>query len=319
MSSNDAFKQTSASATDESAAKRPVSGAVNLGGGWASVASPHASKFRVATTALFLIALAAMVVAAAVARNSGNGGPALPWSSWTPPDSGTQGARDIADHLAPLYRANGTDQLDAITVLNVASPSSSGSGSTTNQLQVAINQAGSSSSGASSGSGSSVQLIGGKTVVFNLCGLGSGDCSIGQDTPSSNRLLLLRREGLELALYTLKYIKGVQNVVAILPPGTTQATSTLSPTPPPVAGQSTPTQMHLGLLFDQQELRPFLAQPLAGMLAALPPSVAQLPQWRQTPEASLVDQLTARGLFSNKFVNSPEGSYLLVLSPLPPQ
>jgi hypothetical protein len=37
------------------------------------------------------------------------------------------------------------------------------------------------------------------------------------------------------------------------------------------------------------------------------------------PEAGLVDQITARGLFSEKMVQAQDGSNLIVLDPLPPQ
>ena len=68
-------------------------------------------------------------------------------------------------------------------------------------------------------SSSAVSLLNGNTIAYNLCGIGGKNCAIGIGTPSSARLLLLRREALELALYTFKYVHGVENVVAILPPG----------------------------------------------------------------------------------------------------
>ncbi len=37
------------------------------------------------------------------------------------------------------------------------------------------------------------------------------------------------------------------------------------------------------------------------------------------PEAGLVDQLTARGLFSEQLQQAQDGSSLIVLNPLPPQ
>ena len=43
-------------------------------------------------------------------------------------------------------------------------------------------------------------------------------CSIGTGKPSEERTLLLRREALELALYTFRYAKDVKQVIAILPP-----------------------------------------------------------------------------------------------------
>ena len=77
-------------------------------------------------------------------------------------------------------------------------------------------------------SSSAVSLLSGNTIAYNLCGIGGKNCAIGIGTPSSARLLLLRREALELALYTFKYVHGVQNVVAILPPGRSAQTSTLT-------------------------------------------------------------------------------------------
>jgi len=72
---------------------------------------------------------------------------------------------------------------------------------------------------------SQVRLLGGNTVAYNLCGIGGKNCSIGTGAPSTDRLLLLRREALELALYTFKYLGGTDNVLAVLPPGHSQATS----------------------------------------------------------------------------------------------
>ena len=60
-------------------------------------------------------------------------------------------------------------------------------------------------------------MLGGTTAVYNLCGLGTS-CAIAAGTPSLAGELLLRREALELALYTFRYIHGVDSVVAILPP-----------------------------------------------------------------------------------------------------
>ena len=70
-----------------------------------------------------------------------------------------------------------------------------------------------------------LSALSGTTAVFNLCGLGS-NCAIAGGTPSTDRLLLLRREALELALYTFRYVHNVDNVVSILPPGRTQAVTT---------------------------------------------------------------------------------------------
>jgi hypothetical protein len=47
--------------------------------------------------------------------------------------------------------------------------------------------------------------------------------------------------------------------------------------------------------------------------------VPDLPLWRNTEEAGLVDQITAHGLFTERLVQAQDGSNLIVLDPLPPQ
>ncbi|MGI8507209.1 MAG: hypothetical protein ACR2MK_10510 [Solirubrobacteraceae bacterium] len=282
-----------------------------------SSSSPHTHKFRTATAVLVGFAVGAIVIAVAVAIGGRRTQASVPWSSWSPPDSGTLGARDIADHVAPYYRISAVDQLAVVTVVNLESAAAANataqaaangtSSSPTSGLQVAVK---------ASPTSSAVSLLGGNTIAYNLCGIGGKSCAIGVGTPSTNRLLLLRREALELALYTLKYIGGIQNVVAILPPGHTQPTSTLTKHPP-ASGASTAQPLDVAVLFVRQELQPLLDQPLADSLPEqFPPTVAQMPS---APEAGLVDQITARGLFSEQLQQAQDGSALIVLNPLPPQ
>jgi hypothetical protein len=306
------------SSTEEGTAKRPLLASVRIGRGRGtdSVSTPHSHKFRVATTALAGIGLAAIVIAVALAASGSSGGTGPKWSSWKPLDGGNQGAQDIADHIAPFYRLSGTDQLDVITVMNLTSPSTVSSATTTasasNGLEVAVRP---------NTFSSQISLLSGKTVAYNLCGIGSTNCTIGIGTPSSDRLLLLRREALELALYTFKYIGGVNNVVAVLPPGRPAVASRLTAKPPSQNGKTSSPLLNTAVLFVKPELTPWLNQPLNSTLQEFPPGAAvpQLALWHQTPEAGLVDQITARGLFSEKLVNAQDGSNLLVLDPLPPQ
>jgi hypothetical protein len=155
--------------------------------------------------------------------------------------------------------------------------------------------------------------------VFNLCGLGP-NCAIGSGKASVDRLLLLRREALELALYTFKYESGVQNVVAILPPGHTQQASVLTSKPPASNAKSATKPVDIAVLFVRDELKPWLNAPLKNTFPEqFPPSVPDLPLWRNTEEAGLVDQITAHGLFTERLVQAQDGSNLIVLDPLPPQ
>ncbi len=296
--------------SEEHAAKRPFPAAVALGRRQRArpAPSPHASKFRAATALLAGLAIAALVVAITVLVNGNRGGSSGPWSSWSPPDNGTQGAQEIADHLAPFYRINGVDQLAVVTVVKLGNPSSvDPTTGAPSGLQVAVKTDGSTSSGLS--------LLNGNTIAYNLCGLGSSNCTIGVGKPSALRLLLLKREALELALYTFKYISGTNNVVAILPPGyTTQNTLTSTPHAKPVT-----QKVDLALLFIRGELAPFLSAPVTATLPnTYPPAVPQLPLWAQTAEAGLVEQITARGLFSEQLVQTQAGENLIELTQQPP-
>jgi hypothetical protein len=296
------------------------------------------------------------VIAGAVASGGrqGTAGSAR-WSAFAPQDPGTLGARDIADYVAPFYRISSVDQLAVVTVVNLESAAAaaaqqqaaaSGTPSSTvtsSGLQVAVRP---------NPTTSQVGLLPGNTIAYNLCGIGGKDCAIGVGQPSTDRLLLLRREALELALYTFKYVHGTENVVAILPPGhtgttttTTATTTPASPTPtsrlskkPPAAtatakakaaaattaaaaaakaSASSTAPVDIAVLLQRQQVQPLLDHPLADTLPEqVPPTVAEI---AAAPEAGLIDQVTARGLFSEQLQTAQDGSSLIVLSPLPPQ
>jgi hypothetical protein len=304
-------------ATDEHVAEARLPGAMAFSSdrGGERYSSPHAGKFRAALALLVGLAIGAVAVAIAVLTTASGGGSSVPWSSWKPADSGTTGASEIADHVAPLYRISGTNQLAVVTVAKLGSSSSAAAatvagsgagGSGSPGLQVAVRPDPNSSS---------VSLLNGHTIAYNLCGMGSANCSIGVGTPSPSRLLLLRREALELALYTFKYVGATDNVVAILPPGHTVTSCTgLCPRP----NQKTTTkQVNIALVFLHDELRPLLSQSLGATFPEpFPPSVNQI---AGAPEAPLVQQLTSRGMFNENIEQAQDGSSLIVLNPLPPQ
>jgi hypothetical protein len=168
---------------------------------------------------------------------------------------------------------------------------------------------------ASGSTGSLLPLPPDSTIVYNLCGVGGHDCTIGVGQPSAARLLLLRREALELALYTFKYISGAQTVVAVLPPGHTVVGCTGICAKP----QSKPVvkPLDLAVAFDRNELGPYLSQPLHTTLPEeLPPTVSQMPS---APEAPLVSVITAHGLFDEQTQQGQDGSTVITLTPQPPQ
>lgn len=135
--------------------------------------------------------------------------PPPPWSAWQP-TADSPGARqvEISDHVAAQYRLpsgkelvdviagspGGPDNpIDAVAVAKTLNPRQN------SDIYSLINSD--------------------KTALYNLCGDGTKPkCSIGEGKPSRSRGAVLRREALELALYTFRYIDGVDSVVTFFPP-----------------------------------------------------------------------------------------------------
>jgi hypothetical protein len=265
-------------------------------------ASPHAPKFRVVMGVLVGIAVAAIAIAVVVA-SGGNKRAAVVgtanWSSWAPDSSGSTGIDEIAQYVAPYYRVTSAQQLNVITPIQLSQTTAAGT-TTGSGLTIAVNKNASSTN-------QSLGLLNGRTVAYNVCGLGAKDCSLA-GTASTNRMLLLRREGLELALYTFKYIPSSQNVVIVLPPGHT-VTST----------GSSEKNVTVALLFLRAQLQPLLDVPLSRSLQQYPPELSQLTLWSKTEEAGLVDQITAHGLFYSQVESLQVGGSALVLTAIPAQ
>ncbi len=268
--------------------------------------SRHADKFRVATATLIGLALGAIAIAVAVTvghHSSTRASAALPsstvrWSSFQPTDGGNTGAAEIADYIAPRYRLTGSQQLALITPisttqLNEASDTFTGSG-----LTVALTTG--------KPTGASLSPLPGETVAYDICGQGNAHCGLA-GAASKNRLLLLRREALELALYTFEYLPRAQNVAVVLPPVRE------------LDGKASRT-LPIAVLFLRSALTPsLLVEPIDDTLTSIPPTMADLVTWSRSQEAELVDALTVQNLFSEKVENEQGVGALLVLTQLPEQ
>jgi len=299
---NDEPRLVNASDDHTADARLPAAATATVSGGSKRRSgSPHSVRFLAVTAALVGIAIGAIGVAIAILAGDHSPGPQAKWSSWTPPDNGVAGERDIANAVAPLYRATSASQLAVVTVQNF---SDTGTGT-----QVALR----------SPNDGTLSALGGTTAVFNLCGLGP-NCAISAGTPSADRLLLLRREALELSLYTFKYVHDVQNVVSILPPGhaVTVTTAKLTARPPDKAGGKSKTApLYMAVAFQRRSLQPFLDRPLRETLPEqIPPTPTTI---AAAPEAELVSVLTAQALFKQQVIQAQDGSNVLVLDQLPPQ
>ena len=130
-----------------------------------------------------------------------------------------------------------------------------------------------------------------KTVQYVLCGLGEG-CAIATGDPTPERERLVRREALELALYTFKYVDGVDRVATFLPPR---------------AG-SPPTWM---LLFQRDDFGDQLDQPVAQTLPDAVPPAEAIP----ADQVATIDGLTNPQRYRFEVQNLQNGQPIFVLEP----
>lgn len=139
------------------------------------------------------------------------------------------------------------------------------------------------------------------SVMYTLCGLGPR-CSIREGTPSVERMLLLRREALELALYSFKYIDGLTSVIALMP------TNIGDPRNP-----SDDTATALFFQRSDRDVRRALDEPLERtLLSPNPPQAAEI----NATEGLIIDRLTESRLFRYQFTQTQAGGAVIVLVPV---
>ncbi len=208
----------------------------------------------------------------------------LPWSSWRPASGSVDNVtKEIADHVSSAYRLNAAgDQLVAI----VPGQPEVTHGTDVNSVSTIGIRASASSNNFS-------RILSTKGAVQDqFCGLGKS-CSIARGTPSAARERLLRREALEIALYTFKYAPTVNAVIAYMPP-------------PP--GQSPSSLLYL----ERSNLSPQLAKPLA---ATLPLASPPLPSQPDPKESATIDKLTLPVEYGFQYQTLTDGTTAMVLTP----
>jgi hypothetical protein len=214
--------------------------------------SPYAPRFQFMTGALVAVGIAALlgITVAIVGMPPKHEGP--PWSPWKPTTDGVAGAAQIASHVAPNYRDGGVQlvKVDANDLSYKGVP-----------LLVALRT--------SAEEGGAIQIHGEKGVLYQLCGL-TPTCAIDHGKATVERGYLMRREALELALYSFRYLDVKQVVVLIPPlPGKVQT---------------------VALYFRRDDVRAELSRPLTSSLVPKTPSPKNI---TLSPDFRLVDRATS--------------------------
>jgi hypothetical protein len=231
-----------------------------------------------------IVGTTAVVLAVLLTRADENEsrGATRQWSQWRPTAGGVEGAQQIANFVSERYRLPDGRQLAAVragppTLENVE----------ISAIAVRTSQA---TDGEDNFSVTRVE----DGVVYAMCGL-ARRCSLPGE-PTEQRGRLVRREALELALYTFTYLD-VDTVVTFLPPQ--RSTTTI-----------------FVLYFRRSDLEEQLAQPL-GM--TLPEESAPLAAEIDPAAAQLIDGLTVPHLFQFGFQQLQDGTLMLVLRPPEPE
>jgi hypothetical protein len=229
---------------------------------------------------------AVLVTLAVITRDSGSSSTSAQVGGIPVRESGFQRAREIATEIARQYRGANGEQIVAVT----AQPGEvSGLPLQYIALRHGRNQP------LTEGDVSVVDP--GETALFSFCGLaGEQNCALpGEPTPQ--RLMLLRREAVELSLYTFKFLPEIQTVVSLLPPVP--------------RGEGQPPQT-FAVYFERRHLARLLADPITKTLPERPPFA----EGDLSPgEAETINRLTETRLFTSSFEQLPTQGVILNLSP----
>ena len=213
---------------------------------------------------------------------------AAKWSSWHPRATDPiGGAREIADRLDGTYK-----DAKAKTLAKVK-----GGAIAIGSLPISV---------ALPSPGSRYTIVQGVGVQYTLAGYGKDGRLLGTK-PSEQRRRLLRREALELSLYSFRYLPDVTMVVALLPPA--PKAEQVHPKTKVKAAKKADAFQRQALFFRPGDLRKQLERPLAETMAVKAPKIDAL----AGGEAERIDKLTLSNLFTYVHHQEQDGTFYLLL------
>jgi hypothetical protein len=205
------------------------------------------------------------------------------WATWHPVGEQATYGQQIADHVARRYRNQDGDQIVGVVP---GPPEVQGPDASVKIEAVMITQPNAASED------DVRSLSSDDSYMFQLCGLGNS-CTV-PGTATEERHRLLRREALELALYAFKYMDGVKNVIALLPP--------------PASANQSPNAVFV----EKGDFKDELSRPLTDTIGKPDAeSLVEVPEL----ETIRVDRLTLPFVFDYQFAGLPNQTAALLLAP----
>jgi hypothetical protein len=237
---------------------------------------------------LLAVVAGAGVGALLVLVSRGSPAPAPAWSAWEPTGSIQRRSAQIADHVGDQYRLPSGKPLVAVTY--AGPPTVTGPDGSSFLVPAIAVRPDTTAGRAEADDIDTVSAA--NTVMYTLCGLGDA-CSIPEGKPTVERGQLLRREALELALYSFHYLDGIDSTLVLLPPRADGQAAT-------------------AVFIERGDVRAELRRPLAQTLTApLTPGVGEI----QPDEQRVIDRTTRSRLYEYSYLQSQDGSPVMVLTP----
>ena len=203
------------------------------------------------------------------------------WSAWKPSGGGLGAAKQIAQHVGATYHLPSGLQL--VDVLAKEPAVAAGA------QQVPVHYL--DLRGPKGRGDTYVQMSTSDSLTYSMCGAGAS-CAIATGKPSVQRGTLVRREILELALYTFKYVGSIHHVIAFMPP-------------------RVGTRPTVAVYLQKGDLAEQLKHPLAQTLSPKVPQVSTI----GAREAQTIDTLLNPRTYTFSLAQSQQGDAILVLAP----
>jgi hypothetical protein len=219
-----------------------------------------------------------------------NPDPAQPpaWSAFKPEGSATARVDQIVNKIPQSYRRADGTQLVSVSVSAPQGPVLSQDGQSVVPVGVQVI--------AFEEGGDFHTVETGNAVQYTLCGHGQS-CTIDAARDSIDRKVLVQRQALELALYTLKYVDDVGSVTVMLPPFQTDG--------------STQGLQRTALFLRREDVRRELDRPLAATLAARTPRIGETAD----RDREALQRLSVPHIYAFNVTQRSDGAFVLVLRP----
>jgi hypothetical protein len=218
----------------------------------------------------------------------GSPDPAPAWSAWEPTGTTDQRVAQIADHVSRGYRLPSGNALVAVTYQGP--PVGTLDGVTPGPVRAIAVRPDTTAGRADASDITTIDA--GNTVQYELCGLGK-NCSIAEGKASDARGQLLRREALELALYSFQYAGGIESTLVLLPRRADGNEAT-------------------AIFLTRDDVRQELGAPLEQSLTApLTPGVGEI----TADEQAVINRTVGPRLYEYGWLQAQDGTLVMVLTP----